>query len=153
MKRKLGGRNVFVIHGHDDEARQELVKIIAEAKFNPIVLQDMPLTGSATIMEKFEAAAWRCNYAIALLSPDDKTFDKLKTKGDERFRARQNVLIELGWFMAHIGRDKVYIVVKGNVEIPSDIIGVEVIRCKSKIREKAEKIKNMLLSSIELRDR
>jgi predicted nucleotide-binding protein len=113
----------------------------------------MPLTGSATIMEKFEAAAWRCNYAIALLSPDDKTFDKLKTKGDERFRARQNVLIELGWFMAHIGRDKVYIVVKGNVEIPSDIIGVEVIRCKSKIREKAEKIKNMLLSSIELRDR
>jgi predicted nucleotide-binding protein len=145
MKRKLGGKNVFVIHGHDADAREELVEIISDAGFTPILLKDQAMQGAATIIEKFEQWAPQCNYAIALMSPDDKSFQDLKSKGDdERFRARQNVLIELGWFMAHLGRSRVYIVVKGNVEIPSDIVGVEVIRCKKKISERASQIKRVL---------
>ena len=58
--------------------------------------------GSTTLIEKFERVAVTCNYAVALLTPDDKQFEELT--GDDRFRARQNVLIELGWFMAHLGR-------------------------------------------------
>jgi predicted nucleotide-binding protein len=143
MRRKVGGKNVFVVHGHDESARRELTEIIRKASFNPIVLQDQPMEGSKTFIEKFERWAAECNYAIALMSPDDKSFEQksFKTLSDgEKFRARQNVLIELGWFIANLGRDRVYIVVKGAVEIPSDIVGVEVIRCKKRITEKSKEI-------------
>ena len=41
-------------------------------------------------------------------------------------RARQNVILELGYFiaMANFGRSKVVALVKGNLEIPSDYSGV-----------------------------
>src|ERR1043166_4555859 len=115
MRRKVGGKAVFVIHGHDVKARDELVKIISEAGFTPVLLKDQPMQGARTLIEKFEIWAPLCNYAIALMSPDDKTFNALKGRGDERFTARQNVFIELGWFMGQIGRERVYIVVKGSV--------------------------------------
>jgi predicted nucleotide-binding protein len=105
------------------------------------------MQGAKTLIEKFERHASHCNYAIAIMSPDDKSFAALRKRGDERFRARQNVLIELGWFMAHLGRDRAYIVVKGNVEIPSDIVGVEVIRCNRRISECAAAIKSILLAT------
>ena len=142
---------MFVIHGHDVKARDELVKIISEAGFTPVLLKDQPMQGARTLIEKFEIWAPLCNYAIALMSPDDKTFNALKGRGDERFTARQNVFIELGWFMGQIGRERVYIVVKGSVDIPSDIVGVEVIRCKSRVAERAEDIKNMLTSNRKVR--
>jgi len=39
-------------------------------------------------------------------------------------RARQNVLLELVFFIGHLGRDKVCALKKGAVEIPSDFAGV-----------------------------
>ena len=145
MKRKVGGKNVFVIHGHDKAALGELCKIIEESDFIPILLKEQPMKGATTLIEKFEGLAPQCNFAIALMSPDDKSFDALKHKGEsERFQARQNVLIELGWFMAHLGRERVYIVVKGDVDMPSDILGVEVFRCRRRVSETASQIRDVL---------
>ena len=39
-------------------------------------------------------------------------------------RARQNVILELGYFIGRLGRDKVCALKKGDMEIPSDFMGV-----------------------------
>jgi predicted nucleotide-binding protein len=83
-------------------------------------LMDEPDEGSTTIIEKFERYAPTCAYAIVILTPDD-LIDK---NGETYLQARPNVLIELGWFMAHLGRNKVLLLVQGDSKIPSDLSGI-----------------------------
>lgn len=56
-----------------------------------------------------------------LLTPDDEGSVK---GGKPEPRARQNVLLELGHFMGHLGRDKVRALKRAEVEIASDFAGV-----------------------------
>lgn len=137
-KRKLGGKRIFLAHGTDNEARDQLWSALEEFGLDVIVLSRETVTGAATIIEKFERVAKTCNYAVALLTPDDKHFEELS--GDERHKARQNVLIELGWFMAHIGRENTFIVVVGDVDIPSDIVGIEVLMAGDSVSDSKERM-------------
>jgi len=60
---------------------------------------------------------------VVILSPDDvggRVTDPQTTKP----RARQNVILELGFFCGVLGRASVLALRKGNVEIPSDFDGV-----------------------------
>jgi len=52
--------------------------------------------------------------------------------------------------MAAVGRKNTFIVVVGDVEIPSDIIGIEVHRCKKKINPKCPKLKKFFSSILPL---
>lgn len=61
------------------------------------------------------------SFAVILLSPDD---EGCKKGGTPEPRARQNVLLELGYFMAHLGRENVCALMRRKVEIPSDFAGV-----------------------------
>jgi predicted nucleotide-binding protein len=64
-------------------------------------------------------------FAVVLATPDDEGF--AKGKEDERkFRARQNVVLELGLLLAKLGRHRVAILLKeqANMEPPSDIHGL-----------------------------
>jgi len=79
-----------------------------------------------TVMEKFEAVSEKCDCAIVAMSPDD--VGKLATSALTKiqFRARQNVIFELGFFYGCFGRTsgRVVLIEFGNTEIPSDISGV-----------------------------
>ena len=123
---------VFIIHGHDEIARLQLEKMLKEEfKLKPIVIQDNPNESFDTIISKFERNANECALAFALFTPDDKLSEK-------DYRARQNVILELGYFL---GRDqqttnrRIIILRKGNVEIPSDIKGVIYYQFESTIKE------------------
>ena len=98
-------KNIFIIHGHDEAKRRELESLLKDRfKLNPIVLLDQPDQG-LTIIEKFEKYASNCSYAFALFTPDD-----IVTNGDKQyFQARPNVIFELGWFYANLGRSRVCI--------------------------------------------
>ncbi|NRF72320.1 nucleotide-binding protein [Aquincola sp. S2] len=74
-------------------------------------------------MEKFEAHAPDVDFAIVLLSPDD-VGHRAGHEDEVRPRARQNVILELGYFIGALGRKKVCVLHKGNVELPSDYVGV-----------------------------
>lgn len=114
------GNKVFVIHGHDDKSRLELCNILKdEFGLIPVVLQEEPNQTIETVISKFERLAADCSCAIALFTPDDKV------EGNNR--ARQNVILELGYFLGkfHDTKErKILILRKGKVEIPSDINGV-----------------------------
>jgi predicted nucleotide-binding protein len=85
-----------------------------------VVLHEQPSMGR-TIIEKFEAHT-NVAYAVVLLTPDDLGMSKAEQtlKG----RARQNVVFELGYFAAKLGRRNLCALFKPHVEIPSDFQGV-----------------------------
>lgn len=113
--------NVFIVHGHNNEIKQTVARTLSKLKFNPIILHENANTGN-TVIEKFEELANSASYAIILLSDDD--LGKAKTESKYNSRARQNVVMELGYFLGKLGRDKVFVLKSGDVEVPSDIMGV-----------------------------
>jgi predicted nucleotide-binding protein len=117
-------RDIFIVHGKDDGSKFQLANILRDLKFNPIILSELPDQGRA-IIEKFENES-NVGYAFVLLTPDDIGNEKLIFEKTNAYnhRARQNVIFELGYFVGHIGRNRVCCLHKGNVELPSDIHGV-----------------------------
>jgi predicted nucleotide-binding protein len=111
---------VFIVHGHDGEARETVARFLGNIGFEPIILNEQANRGR-TIIEKVEANA-DVGFAVVLLTPDD--VGRAKDKEELEPRARQNVLLELGYFMARLGRDKVCALRRGDVSIPSDFAGV-----------------------------
>lgn len=112
---------VFVVHGRDEGTRNTVVLFLERQDLEPIVLMEQPNEGR-TIIEKFEDYA-DVGFAVILCTPDD--VGKLNTDDDElRPRPRQNVVLEWGFFIGKLGRDRVCALVKDDVEIPSDNDGV-----------------------------
>jgi predicted nucleotide-binding protein len=112
--------HVFIVHGHDNAVKQEVARFLERIGCNPIILEEQVDAGMTTIIQKFSAHASRAAYAIVLLTPDDIAEDGA---GKKAGRARQNVVMELGFFIAKLGAEHVCLAKKGDVEIPSDIAG------------------------------
>lgn len=112
-------RRVFVVHGHDGEARELVAGFLRKIDFVPVVLHEQANQGR-TVIEKVEAHG-DVGFAVVLLTPDDTGCAK---GGESEPRARQNVLLELGYFIGRLGRDKVCALKRGDLEIPSDFAGV-----------------------------
>jgi len=111
-------RRVFVVHGHDNEMRSEIVRFLEQLDLIPVVLSEEPNQGR-TIIEKFEQEA-NVGYAIVLYSPDDGCADS------NLMRPRQNVVLEQGYFIGTLGRSRVTTLVRhrDSLELPSDVLGV-----------------------------
>jgi len=113
---------VFVSHGHDDNATAAVQKFIDDGGARAIVLREQPLA-SQTILDAFEKHA-NVQVAIILVTPDDHGAKKGEALQP---RARQNVIFELGFFLAKLGRDKVVALYKDEgepIEWPSNYEGV-----------------------------
>lgn len=114
-------RRIFLVHGHDEEVKQTVARFLEKLNLEPVILHERPNEGR-TIIEKFERNA-DVEYAVILLTPDDIGYTKDKI--DEAHpRARQNVILELGYFVGRLSRKRVCALCKGDVEIPSDYHGV-----------------------------
>lgn len=94
---------VFIVHGHDAEARETVARFLGNIGFEPIILHEQASRGR-TVIEKGEAHS-DVGFAVVLLTPDD--MGRSVTETDLEPRARQNVLLELGYFIAKLGRDRV----------------------------------------------
>lgn len=99
-----------------------------------------------TIIEKFEYYASDCAFAFILMTPDDRGGSK--NDSDSQWRARQNVILELGWFMARLGRERVVILYSGELEIPSDISGVLYLKFDTSISEVQARIDQRLRGAL-----
>ncbi len=120
--RGLSTKRIFVVHGHDAEARKAVSDFLKMLDFDPIVLHEQANLGK-TVIEKFEANA-DVGFAVVLLTADDQVKSTVSTDQSITYRARQNVILELGYFIAKLGRDRVCALKKGDIELPSDILGV-----------------------------
>ena len=116
---RLSSRKVFIVHGHEGEPREAVSSFLRKIDFTPVVLHEQTNQGR-TIVEKFEAHA-EVDFAVVILTPDDVGGQK---GGAQHPRARQNVILELGYFIGKLGRKNVCAIKHGELEMPSDIIGV-----------------------------
>jgi predicted nucleotide-binding protein len=110
---------IFIVHGRDEGPREAVANVLKKLGLEPIILNQLP-NRSRAVIEKIEEHS-DVGFAVVLLTPDDEGNLKGKTP---KARARQNVLLELGYFLGVLTRRRVCVLVKGEVEIPSDWAGV-----------------------------
>ncbi|MEZ5464173.1 MAG: nucleotide-binding protein [Lysobacteraceae bacterium] len=113
-------KEVFIVHGHDDGARESVARFIEKIGLRAIILHEQVNRGR-TIIEKVEAQE-DVGFAVVLLTADDE--GRTKGTGELESRPRQNVLLELGYFIGRLGRENVCTLKKGELAIPSDFAGV-----------------------------
>lgn len=114
-------KSVFIVHGHNKALRTEVKTVLLELGLKPIILSEQA-NGGKTVIEKFEENSEQVNYAIILMTADDE--GKAVKDTDYRLRARQNVILEMGYFMSRLKRSNVFLLLEDDIELPSDINGV-----------------------------
>lgn len=120
-KKRFANNKVFVVHGHDGELKEKVARRLEQLGIEAIILSEQANRGK-TIIEKLEAYS-DVHVAIALFTQDDLGSAK-DEKENEKYRARQNVVFEAGYFMGYLGRENTIIIVDENIEIPGDLAGM-----------------------------
>lgn len=141
---KMDSLRSFIVHGHDDAAKLELKDYLQNTMKlpEPVILHQQPNKGR-TVIEKFEECSKDIDVAFVLLTPADIGGIP---KEEQRERARQNVIFELGVFVGRFGRKsgRVILLHKGDLEIPSDLDGVVYIDISNGIESAGENIRKEL---------
>lgn len=112
-------RDIFLVHGHDEAAKVTVARFLEKLNVNPIILHEQADKGR-TIIQKLEDHS-KVRFAVVLLTPDDEGRGR---GSDLKPRARQNVILELGYFIGSLGRERVCALKVDGVEEPSDLQGL-----------------------------
>jgi predicted nucleotide-binding protein len=112
---------VFVVHGHNEEAKVKVARFIEKLGFEPIILHEQANSGD-TIIEKIEKFS-NVGFGVVLYTACDVGAKKEATP-DLKLRARQNVIFEHGFLIGKLSRSNVCALVQDDIELPNDISGV-----------------------------
>lgn len=126
--------SIFIVHGHDEIALDEVKAFVSSIGVRPIVLRESA-GPDQSLLQRFFRVAGEAKFAVVILSADDVGAARVQfdepSVGERslQFRARQNVILELGFFYGQLGWDHVFVLLKQpdrvfpNFEMPSDIGG------------------------------
>jgi predicted nucleotide-binding protein len=130
-------KNVFVVYGHDEAARTQLDAMLRRWGLEPVILDQLPSKGQ-TIIEKLEDYTEDVGFGVVLATPDDLGHPK-EHEDQKAYRARQNVVLELGMLLVKLGRPRVAILLGSQVDMerPSDIQGLIYIPFKADLQKEA----------------
>ncbi|MFX1478192.1 MAG: TIR domain-containing protein [Promethearchaeota archaeon] len=127
--------SIFIVHGHDIDFLAEVENYIDNLGVKPLVLTKIS-NPEKSLFQKFLTWSRDVRYAVILISADDLGASRTQYEhpdvGDRalQFRARQNVILELGFFYGYLGWENVFVLFKDpdkvfpNFERPSDLSGV-----------------------------
>jgi len=136
---------ILIIHGRSSD--QEGLRLWSERE-GVLPLENLPTMGETwggglTLPEKFEELAAQVDGAIAIATPDDVgRFNEDSSPYSQR--ARQNVWLEVGWFWGRLGRKRVMILRKGDIELPTDLQGIEFYRYTTRPDEREAEIRKFI---------
>ena len=145
-------KEIFIVYGHDKTSKEQLQLILKTLDLNHCMVTN---DTSLTIIEALEQKISEVMCGLVLLTPDDlaiskQLFEKHKDEGsiNDRlmFRARQNVILEMGMLLSKLGRENVIILLKGQVEYPSDMSGIFYLAYQEHISEIVNKLVSRLTS-------
>ena len=158
------GNQVFVVHGHNVTVKGQVEEFLTRCGLAPIVLQQQPNLGK-TLIEKVEHYSGSVQFAVIILTGDDfggaKGSEELltiKEKSEKqpqeqaaiKPRARQNVIIEFGYFIGLLGRERVAAIYEEGVELPSDVDGLLYIKYDDSGKWKAELHRELKAAGVQL---
>jgi len=145
--------SVFVVHGHQDAALDELEEYLKSVDVDPLIMTRIT-EPSQSLLQRFFTIAGKAKFAVILLSADDYGVSRkqyeLPDVADKalKFRSRQNVILELGFFFGKLTWDRVIVLFKKphkewpDFEMPSDLQGMITVTMdetdvwKKQVREK-----------------
>lgn len=138
---------VFVVHGHDTTAREQLELVLHKLGLDPYVLANTG-GGGLTIIEALEShiggTTDAAKFGIVLMTPDDVGYSKRDGESKAEPRARQNVVLEMGMLISALGRPNVAILKKGHLEVPSDADGILYIGFNDHVKETVPRLAERL---------
>jgi Predicted nucleotide-binding protein containing TIR -like domain len=111
---------VFIVHGRDDGRKEAVARLLQHLGLDPVILHERPNRGR-TLITKFQEESADVGFAVVLMTADDTGG---LADGELRPRARQNVILELGFFLGRLGPERVATLVDSTIERPSDFDGV-----------------------------
>jgi len=133
----------FIVHGHAEKDKLALKNYLQNTLGTPepIILHEQANRGT-TVIEKLERFGTPDRFVFVLLTPDDIA-SSADQSNDVKWRARQNVIFELGLFMGLLGRrsGKVILLHRGPLELPSDLAGLVYISIENGIPSAGEDIR------------
>lgn len=141
-----GKQKIFIVHGHDTEARDQLELALRRLGLEPFILMNAPGQGK-TLIEALEGhigADYSAAFGIVLMTPDDMGYAKKDGEGKVEPRARQNVILETGMLLSSLTRARMALIVKGHIELPSDLEGIIRLGYNDHIREIVPKLAHSL---------
>ena len=143
VPRSEKNNSVFIVHGHDEVMKQSVARVLEKIGLSPIILHEKPNMGR-TVIEKFTDNS-NVGFAIVLLTPDDVGYSVRTGLETAKHRARQNVILELGYFLGTLGRKRVvaFHSEDENFEIPSDYSGVLFVPFDTKGRWQIDLVKEL----------
>ena len=146
--------SIFIVHGHDEAALEEVKSFVTGIGVRPIVLREAA-GPDQSLLQRFFRIAGEAKFAVVILSADDLGAARIQFEAPNvgerslQFRARQNVVLELGFFYGQLGWDHVFVLLKQpdrvypNFEMPSDIGGAVYDRMDTSDRWKRELTERM----------
>ena len=126
---------VFVVHGTDHTFLDEVTGYLEGHGVKAVVLTRMA-GAEQSLFQKFLKWGGAARFAVVLVSADDMGASRVQYEHDGvadkalQFRARQNVILELGFFYGRLGWENVFVLFEApdrvypNFESPSDLGGV-----------------------------
>ena len=127
--------SIFIVHGHDHDLRDEVDAYLNTLGIETVILSQIDV-GQDSLFQKFLTFSEDVEFAVVLLTADDYGASRRQYEADGvadkalQFRARQNVILELGFFYGYLGWENVFVLFKEadrvfpNFEIPSDLGGI-----------------------------
>ncbi len=116
--------SIFVVHGRDTTIESQTLLLVERTTGRTAIVLHEQVTAGRTVIEQIERHGSSAGYAIILLTGDDEGGLR---GGEMKPRARQNVVLELGYFWGVLGRNRVAVLVEEGVELPSDAGGIHYI--------------------------
>ena len=140
----LFNNKVFIVYGRDLASRDNLVRMLQSWNVESLAIDSLPVQGR-TIIEQLEHYIPQTNFGIVLATPDDMGY-LAGHESEAKYRARQNVVLELGMLLSKLGRSRIAIVLKNcdDFERPSDIEGILYLQFDKNITEIGTRLKREL---------
>lgn len=135
---------VFVVHGRNEEAREAVVAFLESVGLEAIVLHQQASMGRH-LLTKFIQEAELVTFAVVVMTDDDEGRARDGTLAP---RARQNVILELGYFLAHLSQPMVCALVTPGLETPSDFDGIVYIRMAGDRRWEVELLRELVAANM-----
>ena len=137
-------QQISIVQGHDTDARDQLELALHRLELDPYALMNES-GGGKTLIEALEGEIGRdfsSDFGIVLMTPDDVGYSTRPERSEPR--ARQNVVLETAMLLSSLTRQRMAIVVKGHVEIPSDLQGIIRFGYNGHLREIVPKLSQRL---------
>ncbi|HEX2078590.1 MAG TPA: TIR domain-containing protein [Longimicrobium sp.] len=135
---------LLLIHGHGPGCDELESWLREQFPGNDVVVMAKQFGGGETLPQKFERLSSEVDGAIAIATPDDVGAAVQRTTSGLQSRSRQNVWLEVGWFWGRLGLRRLMVLVSGEVEIPSDLQGLELYRYERSPVERAADLREFI---------